>query len=932
MKKGLVIILIFFLNKSTLISQITLSNNTGDEVKYTGMFYCNQTEWWAREFILSDFGINENQEFIVSGGRIAINYSYWGASHQYNIYEIDENFPNSFDESKLIGSSQVEELPGAREIISTFVNMNFNQPIIIPSHVKKILVEVKKTVTPNNPAVGYAVIGGTDEDKGFSWYKGCVGIGNETGYLPTTDFRGIIYNVPDANFFITVNGEAKTILPFEITNDNNCLNFSNNLSLTNQSEIKSVVWNFDDPSSGTNNTSTNIDVNHQFTAAGIYNVTATVTQIDNTVYIIPKEIEIFEAPNIKPSVSLKQCDNSDINGFSFFNLNEVKEKIITDSENYTITFYEDEAEAENNGTTITNSTQYENEIVSVDKIWARIENSNGCYEVGEVNLFVSTTQIPINYSKSFYQCDDGLNTADGIATFNFSSVTTEIQDIFPANQQLIINYYQNELDALKEDNAITNISNYQNTDSPNQQTIFIRVDSELDNDCLGLGAHIVLNVEKVPVANTVTVNPECDNDRDGFFSFDTSTIESTIIGNQTNVAVTYFDENGTQLSSPLPNPFKTASQNITARITNTNSQDLDGQCFDETTINFLVNTVPVANKILPQEACDDDFDGIVAFNTSTIEPTILGTQSGLIVKYFDENDNPLPSPLPNPFTTGTQTIKVRLENPIYDICFEETTIDFIVNEKLFFNLIPEDIICMNGNPRKEIAVENPSGNFTYTWKDENGVIVGTSEAIDIFKGGIYTVIATSDKGCDSDEKSIEIKESSISTIRITDVDVQDDSDNNYIKVNSTNLGLGDYQFRLLDSNSNIIYDYQDDGDFQNLDGGIYVLEVNDTNNCGVVPFEISLISFPSFFTPNGDNKNDYWQIKGLNNSFYKSGIIKIFNRYGIQVTKFTINDIGWDGTYNGKNLGSNNFWFQVTLINQNDDLKTRNGHFSLIRN
>ena len=216
---------------------------------------------------------------------------------------------------------------------------------------------------------------------------------------------------------------------------------------------------------------------------------------------------------------------------------------------------------------------------------------------------------------------------------------------------------------------------------------------------MGLGAHIVLNVEKVPVANSVVINPECDNDRDGFFSFDTSTIESTIIGNQTNVTVTYFDENGAQLSSPLPNPFVTASQNIIARVTNTNSQDADGQCYDETTINFVVNTVPVANPILPQEACDDDFDGIAAFDTSNIQNTILGTQTNLIVTYFDENDNPLPSPLPNPFTTASQIIKVRLENPIYDVCFQETTINFIVNEKPSFNLITEDIICMNTHPR-----------------------------------------------------------------------------------------------------------------------------------------------------------------------------------------------------------------------------------------
>ena len=929
MKK--VFLLIAFLTNFSGNSQITLSNNIGDDVKFKNMFSCYQTEWWAREFILSDFEITENQEFIIKSGRIAINYSYSGASFQFNIFEIDENFPNSFDESKLIGSSQVESLPSAYGLTPTFVSLEFDIPILIPAYVKKILVEVKKTVTPRNPAVPLATIAGTDQDKGYSWYKGCVNIGNGNGYQATTNFPGTLKR-PDARFFITVNGEAKTILPFEITNDNSCENKTNNFSLTNQAEIQSVVWNFDDPSSGINNSSTSIDINHQFTNPGVYNVTATVVHIDNTSYTIPKEIEIFEAPNINKNVSLKQCDNSDINGFSFFNLNEVKEKIVAYPENYTITFYEEKTQAENKEVAITNITNYQNEEVSVDKIWARVENSNECFEISEIDLFVSTTQIPATLLKTYYECDNGTDTSDGIATFNFSDVNDDIINIFPVNQQLEITYYRNEADALAELNKINDISNYQNTGYPNQQNIYIRVDSKVDNSCLGLGAHISLNVEKAPVANPVTINAECDNDRDGFYAFDTSTIQANIIGNQTNVTVSYFDENGIELSSPLPNPFVTKSQKIKAQIENSNSLDPDGKCLDETEINFVVNSVPIANTIAPQEQCDEDFDGFVNFDTSTLESSIIGTQTGLVIKYFDENNNPLPSPLPNPFFTESQTIKVRLENPIYDVCFEETTIDFIVNQKPAFSLIPEDIICMNNNPRLELKIENSTGNYTYLWQDEDKNIVGTEAITEVFKGGIYTVVATSDKGCASDEQRITIRESGSSTININDIEVQDDSDNNFIKINTDNLGLGEYEFRLLDINGNIVFDYQESPLFENLDGGVYILELNDKLNCGSVPFEIALISFPSFFTPNGDGTNDYWQIKGIDKSFYKSGIINIFNRFGKQIAKYTIEDIGWDGTYNGKNLPPNNYWFQVMLVNQNDQVKIRTGYFSLLKN
>jgi gliding motility-associated-like protein len=643
-------------------------------------------------------------------------------------------------------------------------------------------------------------------------------------------------------------------------------------------------------------------------------------------------LEVFALPMLNSPVSLKQCDNSDINGFSAFNLNEAKSKIVTNSDAYTITFFEEESLAESNTTPIPTPTNYTNQVVTTDTVWARIENNNSCFRVSEVNLIVSTTQIPDTFLKSFYQCDDGTDTADGIATFNFSSVTDDIKELFPSNQQLIIKYYRNEADGLSELNEITAISNYQNIGYPNRQEIYVRVDSELDNDCLGLGHHITLNIEKVPVANSVTIDPECDNDRDGLYAFDIATIQNTLIGTQTNVAVSYNDANNVQLSSPLPNPFITATQTITARIVNTNSQDSDGQCFDETTIDFVVNSVPIANGVPPQEQCDDDTDGIIGFDVSSIEATVLGGQTGLIVKYFDANDVALPNPLPNPFFTASQTIKVRLENPIYDVCYEETTVDFIVREKPTFDLIDEDIICMTNTPELDLEIENPNeNNNTYTWTDENNTIVSNLPTATVTKGGIYKVIATSIYGCISEEHKVRIKESSISTLNNNDIEVVDDSANNSIQINISNLGLGDYEFRLLDEDLVLIRNYQDDPFFDTLEGGIYTIEVNDKNGCGSILFEVSLLSFPKFFTPNGDGRNDFWQINGISNNFYQSGTIKIFNRYGNLMNQFTIDDIGWDGTYNGNVLPSNDYWFYVELLDKKNSSRTRSGHFSLLR-
>ena len=643
------------------------------------------------------------------------------------------------------------------------------------------------------------------------------------------------------------------------------------------------------------------------------------------------DIEVFELPEVTSTVELKQCDD-DLDGFSIFNLTEVNAELSTNYQNETITFYESQSEAESGSNTIINVTAYTNETVSTDTVWARIENTNNCHRTAQVNLKVSTTEIPSSLLREFYQCDDGTDTNDGIATFDFSSVDTEIQALFPIGQQLIINYYRNQADALSETNPIADISNYQNMGYPDSQDIYVRVDSELDNDCLGLGHHITLHVDAVPIANPVVISEQCDADRDELFAFDTSDIESTILSGQTGFSVTYTGQNGNTLPSPLPNPFVTASQTITARVVNTNSQDPDGACFDETTIEFTVIDVPVANPVSVQEQCDDNFDGMIAFDTSAIESTILGSQTGMTIEYVDENGTTLSSPLPNPFTTASQTITARVINPLFTDCYDETMIEFIVREKPNVELQETDVICITESPQLEISVLNPDGNYSYQWTDESGADVSSDISATITQGGIYTVVATSQFGCSSDPKEITIVESEIPVLNDSEIVLVDDSNNNSITIDTANLGIGNYEFSLLDEQLSTFMDFQDSPFFDNLEGGVYTVLIRDKNGCGVLSREISLITFPKFFTPNNDGINDTWNIKGYSRNLFQNGRVEIFNRFGKRVSFFNVDNDGWDGLYNGRLLPSNDYWFVIELVSTNGRVRRRTGNFSLLRN
>lgn len=81
---------------------------------------------------------------------------------------------------------------------------------------------------------------------------------------------------------------------------------------------------------------------------------------------------------------------------------------------------------------------------------------------------------------------------------------------------------------------------------------------------------------------------------------------------------------------------------------------------------------------------------------------------------------------------------------------------------------------------------------------------------------------------------------------------------------------------------------------------------------------------PKYFTPNNDGKHDFWKVEDFNNTIKT---IAIFNRYGKLLKQLPSNSPGWNGSFNGKLLDSNDYWYAITL-NTGETIK---GHFTLKR-
>ncbi|MBG7631072.1 MAG: T9SS type B sorting domain-containing protein, partial [Bacteroidetes bacterium] len=378
-------------------------------------------------------------------------------------------------------------------------------------------------------------------------------------------------------------------------------------------------------------------------------------------------------------------------------------------------------------------------------------------------------------------------------------------------------------------------------------------------------------------------------------------------------------------------PFLTTSQTITIQVSNNNTQAPDGPCYDETTLEFIVDVSPVAYPVTIAPACDDESnDGIYDFDTTTIQSAILGGQTGMEVHYYDQLGNELSSPLPNPFTTVTKTISVQVINPLNITCEASSTIDFIVIPLPDFDVITPQIICITdpvSTITLEVSQENPQEILDYEWKNSSGSLLSTDKSYNASNPGTYFVTLTKTDGtlC-TRTKEIVVDPSIIASITQDDIIVEDDTDNNTITIITDNLGVGDYEFAIDES-----FSFQDEPFFDYVEAGIHTIFVQDKNNCGVSQIDVSVIGFPKFITPNNDGFNDKWNVIGIDTNKYPTAKIYIFDRFGKLITVIDSDSEGWDGYYNGESLPSTDYWFSVELIDSNGNSRIRKGHFTLIR-
>lgn len=312
----------------------------------------------------------------------------------------------------------------------------------------------------------------------------------------------------------------------------------------------------------------------------------------------PVSATINPVPIINPNITLQNCDeDGNPDGITDFNLNEANDVITMGESSLIVTYYLSSSDAEA-AINAVNPSPFRNSTNNI--IYARVENNSGCYEIATVILEVSTTSFPEGYLATLEACDTDTSN-DGFAEFDLTETSQQMIDQFPTGQDLTVQYYENLSDAQLEKNEILPKSNYTNKNAF-EQTLYVRVESEDNNTCFGIGPLLILKVNPRPKFDVEPKAIYCTNlnpivlrtfNADGNYNYEWFDNSGNSIENKANVIVSKAGTYSVIATSDLNCVSFTKTVVVTeSEIANLNTEDIyvvDGS--DENSIEIQTNNL-----------------------------------------------------------------------------------------------------------------------------------------------------------------------------------------------------------------------------------------------------------------------------------------------------------------------------------------------------
>ncbi|TXD50279.1 MULTISPECIES: T9SS type B sorting domain-containing protein [unclassified Polaribacter] len=429
---------------------------------------------------------------------------------------------------------------------------------------------------------------------------------------------------------------------------------------------------------------------------------------------------------------------------------------------------------------------------------------------------------------------------------------------------------------------------------------------------------------------------ECDENFDGLSIFNLNSIREKITNPALNEELFFYTSlnnltNDIQIKDSENFQNTAPNQEIFVKAINVNG------CSKITSFSVIARFVELGN--IPDFFVCENSDGVSGnakgqFVTTILASTIrtqLGIENTTILSfypsYIDAQTNL--NKFEENFNSASSTIFIKAQEADFS-CGGIQYFNIIVNSEPLINLQDTYKICFNPNAKPPEIIQANTSNNRFEWRNSSGNVISINPNFTLDTLGEFslTVYKTENGIQCTNTKNFRIENPDQPKFSKVLINTEDET-NNIVEVFIE--GNSSYEFSLdtLNYNGNA-----SSYTFNNVAAGLRTIYVRDINNCEQpIQTNASVIGFQKFFTPNNDGKNDFFNIKGLDASSFKSIDVKIFDRYGKIIASITdLNSLGWDGNYDGKKMPSNSYWFTAIIIDKNDNLIKESRNFSLIRN
>lgn len=766
-----------------------------------------------------------------------------------------------------------------------------------------------------------------------------------------------IFPIPDAQFTNTLACPGDPI------------NFTNNSTGTT---TLSYDWNFGDPASGANNTSTATNPSHVFNVAGTYNVTLIATNTNGCKDTLVQQVQVNSGatPNF---TFTSQCQGTAIN---FNNTSTIAPpNSIT---NYTWNF--------GGGNTANGPTaSHVFNIPGMNNVTLTVTTSLGCSD---------SITIPVRVY------------ANPVANFSHQDVCFGNTVIFTntstvASTDTITNY----LWAFGNGNTSTATNPTQNYASPGSYNVTLIATST--GGCSNVTTHQV-NVYDLPVADFVFDNI-CENVQATF----TNTTQQPQSGNVTSWSWNYGD--GSPLDVTNWNGTHTYTTTGTYTVTLITNNTIG--CSDTVSHQILVHPTPVAdfnftNKCLVDSVVFTDLStgGIASYNwnfgdgnnSTQSNPTHTYSNAGFYTvtlsvtsdsgcTHFTTKQVEI-YPMPNAdFSalnvcqydsmnfTSLATVQPPSNIVNWNWDFGNTIGTSTQANPVYFYGTPGTynvtlIVNTNNNCKDTVTktvVVNPMPNVNFesdllsscsplcvNLSDLSSVVSGNNTSFVWDFGDGTSATGSTTNHCYTNEGATENVYRTITLTVTTDSGcVGMHTKNNYLTIYPTPIAEFSSSPQPTTIRNPIIY-------FNNesVGGYSYVWDFGDNSTTSaetspthtyvmVGQYDVTLIStnqwgcsdtithsvyidddfafyIPNAFTPNADGINDVFTGKGYG---IKEYVMYIFDRWGEKIYETTDLNKGWDGTFKGAEVQQDVYVYRVDVIDIHGEKHKFNGHFTLIR-